>query len=323
MWSLYFILLIISLVLYWFVVPLLNFSDWISWWKDAIKQPGQNYDCIDMYALAYYMSGSSWVYNLYKANQNILQQFKTEAEAEFIMSMLMTNSTAISPTGGLGPREMCYSIVPTGRQYTYPDLDKLETEWRQLVGKWCGIPDITVFSGDGSMKEWENVTSQNNGPDVWINTDENFLFQKWGIPMNSPLVVSFVTNWTNSDPAGGVVFYALPLKQLLSPFGSIGDPGGWVGMLRTYVTEDVSIADIERFIWQEIPPPWYDQNKKAQKCQPSSVYGDIVSGGTTMMGAIGAGAMVGGPFGAFVGGLIGTVLTIFQFAPKKHCDNPS
>lgn len=314
---LFFLLTVVSLIFYFFVVPILQFYDWIEWWNRITKLPGENYKCIDMIALAYNQNGSKWVYDMYSMNQTFRGSFTNEVEAEFLMNLLMTQSTLVRPHDGrLGPRELCYSIIPTGRQFSYPETIG---DWRELVAKWVGIPkhEFGVLGSEGGMEAYIKAGAN---PNSWESkyVEENFLYQTWGFTWNSPIVVAFITGWASSDPRGGVPLYkGTLLTQLLSQDFNPELSGGWKGMLQTFLTQSGTrnIADVETYLWSSLGslPNWYSHNKAAKKNCTIGNWGSAIGGGAGLAGAgAGVGAMVGGPVGAAIGGLIGLGFGIFQ-----------
>ena len=310
-------MIVFSLLFYFFIVPILQFYDWIEWWNEITKLPGESYKCIDMIALAYNQNAAKWVYDLYSMNQTFRGSFTNVVEAEFLMNLLMTQSTLVRPKDGrLGPRELCYSVIPTGRQFNYPETIY---DWRVLVAKWVGIPEheFERLGAEGGMNAYVKAGAN---PKTWEseNTEENFLFQTWGFTWNSPIIVAFITNWASTDPRGGVKLYkGTLLTQLLSQDFNPELSGGWKGMLQTYLTqsETRNIADIETYLWSSLGslPKWYSHNKAAKKKCTFGNYGSAIGSGAGLAGAgIGVGFMLGGPPGAVIGGIIGGLVGAFQ-----------
>lgn len=318
------VLAIFFAVLYFFVVPIIGFLDWISWWESQLKQPGQdcpNCACLDMIALAYKVNGANWVYNLYALNQRAFGTLTGNAEAEFIMTLLMTESSLVRPTAtSIRPYNMCHSIAPTGRQFKWPDSVQ---EWRYLIGKWMGMSKAHVdgLGVSGDMAKYAKFANEKTWEKSYV--EENFLFQNWGFKWNSPLIIAFITQWAALPGGADVKLYGgTLLTQMLDPsLGQPDLPGGWQGMLRVFLTpsQTRSIGDIERYLFASVAeaPGWYTHNKDAKKKCGFSNYAGFAGGvGTGVMSGAMGGAFLGGPVGALIGGLFGGIFGALEGAPK-------
>jgi len=311
----YLLLVFLSFIFYFFVVPILNFYDWIEWWKKQTSMPGQEFDCVDMIAMAYKQNGANWVYDLYALNQTSRKTFVSDVESEFLMTLLMSQSTLVRPTdGSLGPRELCYSVIPTGRQVQWPDniLD-----WRIKVAEWVGITkhSFEVLEDQAGMKAYHDAGAN---PRSWEEDEENFLFRTWGFTYDSPIVIAFITKWDSTEADGGVKLHAGNLMtQFLSKDYSPELSGGWKGLLQQYLTRSSTrdLADVESYLWSTVgqAPSWYKHNQDAKKkCKFGNYAGAIGGGAGLVAGGAGVGFMLGGPIGAGIGGLIGTIFGSLQ-----------
>lgn len=308
-------MVILSILFYFFVVPVLGFLDWINWWNGEVGKMGQDYDCLDMYALAYKINAANWVYDLYSLNQTGIKAFSGNTEAEFIMTLLMTESSLVRPSNtSIGPYQMCQSIAPTGRQYEWPQT---VDGWRYLVGKWLGMSEKEVdgFESVGDMKTYEKYAD----PKTWETKyeSENFLFQSWGFTWNSPLIVAFITKWPNLPDEDLQLLSGTLLTQMLDKeLGQPDLPGGWMGLLKVYLTssDTRSLADVETYLFSSVAaaPKWYTDNKNAKKdCSWTNYASATASGAGLLVGGAGAGAMIGSafpPFGTIIGGVIGGII---------------
>jgi len=319
---------VVALLIYYFVIPIVGFWDWISWWNGQLEQPGQNFPCLDMIGLAYKMNGANWVYDLYALNQRAFGTLTGDTEAEFIMTLLMTESSLVRPTAtSIRPYNMCHSIAPTGRQFKWPDNVQ---DWRYLIGKWMGMSktDIQELGVSGDMSKYEKYAD----PKTWEQsyTEENFLFQVWGFKWNSPLIIAFITQWAALPGGASVELYGgTLLTQMLDPqLGQIVLPGGWQGMLKVFLTKSQTrnIADVERYLFSSVAaaPKWYQHNKDAKKkCGFSNYAGLAGSVGMGAAGGAGAGAFIGSALpglgtalGALIGGIFGALAGAAEGVPK-------
>lgn len=159
--------------------------------------------------------------------------------------------------------------------------------WPTDINNWKRIFEIwgQSVSSDGTWikdhEKWEN--------------DDNFLFNHWGIPYDSPLVEGFVTN--KSISKDGVKLYPAAMEALL---GKTTDGiGGWYGFIRNGNWE--SINDVKRYIWSDDIPEYMSKSSKSKenKCNAAGIAQGAI--GLGMGAGFAAAAIATGPVGWIVG----------------------
>jgi len=162
---------------------------------------------------------------------------------------------------------------------------------------------------------------------MWTSTSDNFLYQKYGIFADSPIVIGFLTTWT--DDENGQPLHGHLLFPLLGMAGA--STAGWVGF--TDAGDDFGgwgASEMFTQLYSKDVPEWASkttaQTKKSAK-QSCSASGIAVSGVSGTLGGAGVGAMIGSAvepgigtaIGALIGGLAGGGASSTAEASKEGC----
>jgi len=324
---------IISVLWFIFVKPLFDYSPWFNWWKE--NNPNGEYDCMDIYYIAYY-NYSLLSYYIYSILNPGTKGFKGSGEIQFITNMIASNgSPPLNDDGIVTPKTICKTLVSgnyTGGRGSWPvnkeGWPTTESGWRELITQWSGYaggkrdPNKDSIWAPNSEKKW---STPGNG---------NFLYHNWGFPRDSPLIIGFLTQWSD-DYLGRKLFPSSILPLLGVGTGT----GGLLGYMRRFEdSEQSSLNDFERNLWSldKPPPQWYNKGKSkrpTQKCNGGSVASGAISGGlggaflggaavgeTGTVASIGATLGIeGGPFGMIIGGLVGALAQGIASAAQSKC----
>jgi len=279
----FFIILLINI----FLLPLIQFQSWYSWWNTY--DPQKKYTCFSITSLAYYKYNNI-AYEIYKLLTPKPNQFTYDWWALFLSSIMAGEAFGVVPNGLCTPKTLCYSLIPgdfpnnplpPNNVRKWPET---YVDWQNLLLAWLGFESTPLQEED-----WK--------PDLnkWDNSD-NFL-AKWGITPNSPCIIGFVTNWSiyKNDP-----LYPTILNPLLGIQGGIGgfQAGGWLGFLQQGQDfNNLGLLEANRVIWSSEPIPSSIQKAQNEsKCNTAA----ITSGSISM--AIGLG-FLGLTLAPFTGGL--------------------
>jgi hypothetical protein len=288
-------------------LPLLKFQLYRSWWK---KNGGNKYKQIfSINLLAYHQNFLLYYYVLSLTGGGDMTM--TNDQATFIFSMITNygkyNDEDIN--GFLLPYNICENITV--------DIDPPTTaeDWKDLFTTW-GYPNKDEYSG--SVDELLQYLGKQENQDKWTKSKNNFLWQRYYIYPQSPLLVSFFSGSYSGlqqekwDPNAFLVAVGI------SPFrggGTSSFPiGGWWGYCK-YGVSTASFSNLTSYVYST----YSNQKdfKPAKKCKDSTLgfVGGILQGAST--GAM-AGA-VAGPEGAFVGALVMAGFSAFRTGKDYHC----
>lgn len=318
--SAYILVLLIVYLLYMAVIPVLNFSVYFEWWnKHKPKETVPS--CFDMLSLAYYEKFMLY----YHLRTQLLPAESAFADGSWVtlIKTIMYGGAVdytTNPDAGdnspndyyyVFPKDLCVSVIPETMQSdtskSWPKGSK-RSEWQDIMLKWGGVSNGTSnsdwikFLGGDQTKTYSDIVNATE----WQNNIDNFLWTKYQIPADSPMVVAYLTNFATYN---GDTMYPALLQFLLG--GGTG-AGGWWGFCQAGGNfGGRGYAEISRQIWaDEVVGKFTNPSKAKPSCGSASTIGTIATSALTI-GALGF--MTGG--GALaVGGLtvLGTGVGFLQ-----------
>lgn len=287
--------------------PLLDNLVLIQWWN---KYGGKDFTKdFSIYKYAYYTSFRIY-YNILKGTSGSYSNFDDDGQAAFFSGMVSSFSIFDPNQKEEGrfllPLNMCKTIIPKemSQKYDYPDN---QADWKNKFQEW-GYPD-KIPSNIADL-----ITSID--ADKYQNAEDNFLWQDYGIPANSPLILSFYAN--TSTGANGEKWYPEALLVALgSDYSGVQAPfGGWWGYAKFGIAE-YDYASLITYIYSTESRQGDASSSKSKSCG-WGVTGGILQGGAT--GAMAGGAL--GPEGAIGGFVIGAIAGGFS-SGSKNCGKSS
>lgn len=301
--------LVFVLFFYFIIHPIINYLNWINWWYSNNKIGStEGFNCLDL--ISYAFANQNYItYKLYNMFNSLSGQV-IDVQIQFVTMLLEVYSTQVG--GFMLPYHLCKSLVPLqplqGRAWPTND-----DGWKALIKQWAGISPQLVIN---DYSDYSNAVNN----ETWITDPTNFLYQQWGIPALSPIVVAFVTGFTG-DGTSNVQLYSQMMHDLLIP-GPDGR-GGWIPFINNagsiFGDKDLgSIDTVYRSIWQTLQNvPQKVQNHKAPGCSTGQIVSSISQG--LMVGLMTA-VMVPPPLGILAGIAIGAGTAI---GPLLSCRAPS
>ncbi len=272
-------------------VPLLQFKIYIDWWN---SNGGKQYNNVfSIRQFAYYGN-----FRLYAIIDSLfssgLTTIQNKSQYLFILSCMSTwgKYDETDDNGFLLPIHICESIIVKDNKYTYP---KDTVGWKKQLAIW-GVPQNIVIVSD-------LVQALNS--DEW-EAEDNFLFHKYGIPQQSPFILSFQSG--SAEGESHEVWYpsAFQIAVGINPTSQSQDSlyGGWWGFINTGLgTENASLGEIYRYLYG-VESSQLPINPKP----PCSAWGDVSSAFTTSATFAMAGAPFAPPVGAGVGLVFGLLV---------------
>jgi len=314
----YVAVIIVIYLLYMAVIPILSFSVYFEWWNKYKPSPAPA-SCFDMLSLAYYEKFKLY-YNIRTALQPAESAFADPSWAILIKSIMFggaygytTNDKAPSDAKAdcyyVFPKDLCVSIIPDAPQNPatlsgFPDATD-RVGWQNLMLKWGGVSDgidnqdwKDFLGGASDAKPYNQIVLS----DPWVNDINNFLWTKYNIPADSPMVIAYLTNFAEYN---GDNMYPALLQFLLG--GGTGS-GGWWGFCQAGGSfGDRGYAEIARQIWaDEVATMYNNPSSSTAGCGSTSGIASIATSAISMGGI---GLMTGNPFAAaglaVVGGVAG------------------
>jgi hypothetical protein len=275
--------------------PIIQLKPWFTWFNDY--DPNKQYRCFSVYDIANFKY-NNLMYNITNVFKSSESKFKYDYWIYFIWGIMTAQGVHVVPNGICTPKTLCHSLIPS--DYTSINLPgnfgrnwpKSKDDWKKLVGLWAGVPDLSKLTQDNydqpdqggvNMKKWLDTTKFPN----------NFL-AKWGISPISPVVIGFLTGWTQFREDK---LFPVALHPLLGITG-LGTPaGGWFGYLQAGDNfNGGGLFEANRWIWSSEPPPMARDiiNKQTDKGKKSCNAASITSGalGLGMGGAFAASAVL-------------------------------
>lgn len=324
----YIAVLIVVYLLYMAIVPILSFSVYFQWWNKWSSGMGDPASCFDMLSLAYYEKFMLY----YRLRTQLLpaeSAFANPSWAILIKSIMFggaieytTNSNA--PSDGsyadfyyVYPKDLCISIVPAEAQDTaqissvigqdnFPSGSE-RGKWQDLILSWAGVDSNSdewndFLAGTGSKNYGELVSAS-----TWSSSKNNFLFTKYQIPVDSPVVIAYVTNFAMYN---GDTMYPALLQFLLG--GGTGS-GGWWGFCQAGGEfGGRGYAEISRQLWaDEVVSQYSNPSAHSDGCGGASAIGTIAltavtTGALALMAPVTGGASIALAAGlATAGGVAG------------------
>ena len=299
MWTQRIVRYAIFTIIFYFILqlflPILKFKIVIDWWKqgsvDDKGNPLKGSENFNIYSLAY------WQYfSLYYHINVLLSSSLTalsDADVLFITSFIYGQAKGIIQGGYFTPKMLCNTCVPD-------DFDMTKVFDKDGNGSW------KAYMQSAWGVSWDG-TNYNVDNDKW-NAADNFLFQNFAIPANSPAVYGYITNRATA-PDGTPI----EPKALDAFFGMTTgiSSGGILGYLQGHKGETYSYDSLSRELWANVSNPKSGDVPKNGCGSANSILSIISSG----FGLGITGAFIGGPVGLLVGilgGLAGGLSTASQ-----------
>lgn len=312
---LFWILFVIFLTL--FLQSFLLYSLYTKWWK---KNGGKEYSKVFSISLMAQFENFKLGYSVYSQFLPVEASFQSIGQAKFIQDMMMAYAF-LDPDSDdpnlyfLLPVHLCESIIVgeipaiernklypgDQKQYYYDDKTGWPLDistWKQVLYQW-GARDA---KGQGVEVKWnETYTS-------------NFLYHKYHFPVQSPFIVSFLTQ--SASDMGGQKWYpncfatAVGLNYVTGT--EVGYNGGLVGMVKYgFGEEDVSYATIVQYIFSQTEIQVNRNNKCSASKWGLSALGSGSSGVASTLTAF---AFLGGELNPFIGLGIFVVTSLSSFS---------
>ena len=284
-------------------IPLLQFKVYLDWWN---KNGGKQYNNVfSINQFAYY--GNFQLYAIIGSLMSSgLTTIQNKSQYLFILACISVwgKYDTSDDTGFLLPVRICSSIaVGDG----YPDNT---SGWKDLLDKWGvpqGITDIDQLLQKIDYDKWKD--------------DKNFLYHNYGIPPNSPFILSFQSG--SAEGASQEVWYpdAFKIAVGINPMSGTQDAvyGGWWGFINTGLsTEKATLSDIYRYLYaqEDAQLPYNPKPKCSAWGDATSILGQMAT--FTMAGA------AAGPYGPAAGLVLGAVvggITIGTKRARKSCQS--
>ena len=194
-----------------------------EWWKEFK-------DDFSIYKYSYYTSFRVY-YNILKGTSGAYSNFDSDGQAAFFASMISGFSIYDPKEKDEGrfllPFNMCRTIVPKemSDKYDYPDNN---ADWITKFQDW-GFPENIPANIDDLITAIDQ--------DKYQKANDNFLWNEYNIPQNSPLLLSFYAD--TSTGANGEKWYPDALSVALgSDYSGLQAPfGGWWGYAKFGIAE--------------------------------------------------------------------------------------
>lgn len=295
----------LAVVIYFFFAiftPLLSNLVLIQWWN---SNGGKEFkDDFSIYKYSYYTSFRVY-YNILKGTSGAYSNFDSDGQAAFFASMISGFSIYDPKEKDEGrfllPFNMCRTIVPKemSDKYDYPDNN---ADWITKFQDW-GFPENIPANIDDLITKIDQ--------DQYQKANDNFLWNEYNIPQNSPLLLSFYAD--TSTGANGEKWYPDALSVALgSDYSGLQAPfGGWWGYAKFGIAEQ-DYASLVSYIYAT-EARQSDATGDGKSCG-WGITGGLLQGGAT--GAMAGGAL--GPIGAITGFCIGGFAGGFS-AGQKDC----
>jgi hypothetical protein len=315
----YFFLLIwafIATVLFMMLNAYIQFSAQRKWWN---KNGGKKYNKVfSINLLGQYVSFSLGYYimSLFYSND---AKINTSGEKQFLIQMI-ARFGRLEPTDPdtyfMYPVHICESIV-VGELTDHYDISdgqwdengwpNNESTWIKLLNKW-GVPT-----------EHDSSKIDNN---KWTTDPNNFLWQKYNLPLQTSFILSFM--WGTAVSESKLPFYSQAFRSAVGlnkiTYQNIDYSGGWWGFLKYgFGTEkDLSYGEIIRCLYEQeyVPAPPTD-------CDKGSIWGTSIAGGVSAGIPLAAFLYASNPFLAFGSALVVAAISIgtsvangYQKCPK-------
>ncbi|MBL4898202.1 MAG: hypothetical protein JKX76_01015 [Colwellia sp.] len=290
-------IVILIYLIYQMIVPILDYQVYFNWWNTN-KGDIDPQSTFDMISLAYYES-----FMLYYQIRTLLipaqSSFQHTSWAILIKTIMTGGAIGIVEGGQVTPKDLCVSIVPdvpvnTSELSAYPTTN---STWKPVIQKWAGISDddlASVIAGTMAYSDAINTNTWNNNNND--STNNNFFWVKYAIPVDSPVIIAYLTNLSsyNGDP-----LYP-SLVQFLIGLGT--GSGGWWGFCQVGGSfGDRGYAEISRQLWSDdIPSNFSDTTTVSNSCISA---GNLSSAATSGISLGVMGAMIPG-FGAIAAPLL-------------------
>jgi len=301
-----------------FYQPLVAYQGWFAWFNRL--DPDKKYRCFSMIDIAYYNS-SNLLYDIKVLFTPGSSTFKNDSWIQFITSLMWSQAKTIVPNGILTPQALCDTIVPTAHpELPLEDGSGLnwpvsEEDWRKLIKAWVFKDG---FDPSGATDDSINA---NLDADKWTTSQNNFFFQLYAIPYNSPLIIGFTTNRTTY---GGYPVEGKAVLPLVGKYSGI-EHGGWFGFLQEGGNfNNEGLFGIQRILWSnDVPQSMTSGKDPVKKCSTNAKFGAAMSGISTaaafgmLLAPFTAGASLAVTAGviatgAAVGGVAGGMLSAGQ-----------
>ena len=283
---------IVLILLYITISPLLLYKDWFQWWNKY--DPKKKYNCMSIADIAYFQKNLILykIKTLFDAGN---KTFTHDWWIYFMTAFMYGGAVGIVPDGYVTPKSLCESIVPDKYPSNLPggfgnDWPITIDDWKTLIKLWGNIQIDNV-----NQKYTSNVKAWQSAPNNFFNT--------WGIPVDSPIIIGFLTNWTTYN---GEAIYADYLHPLLGIQDGLR-AGGWMGFLQAGDNfGDRGLVEADRLIWSNDQPPQSIINgRDKNKCNVGDVANNAINMG--LAGFMAGGDSPASPFLALGFGLIGAL----------------
>lgn len=292
---LYLIFFIVLYLIFSIFSPILKFKPIMNWWSQ--EDPDNLYKDFDLTSLAYWEYFPLYYY-IRVLTSSERYRFESDSWVYFITSLIYGGGKDLVPGGWVTPRMICESIVPI--------------DWKTGDGK--DASSLSINDWKTQLTNWGNIKIDNTHKsytfdrDMWTKSTNNFLSNVWGIPVDSPIVKGFLTNWSTDE--SGDPLYPSAMEPLLGFKNGISS-GGWYGFLQSgQGFKDMGVFEIKRLVWADSVPNQFNKSgQPTQQCSSASSIAGYVSGGLGIGLAVSmlAVPIAGEGFGLLLGlGLLGT-----------------
>ena len=325
--------LVLILMIFWLIwmaiTPLINFSSFFKWFR---KGGGSQYkNCFRFSQLAYYTYFPLYFYIGSYINKSETY-IDSAAQAEMLLYLLSNYSDKLGMGNPLTPKALCESIIPDGlmSEETFKAYNKYATAnkrtklksqewpsaedwttWQIIFFLWGagGIPNscnnqdmATGKKSPPCLTDRSPVPASENQPskfpgniNCWITASDNFLWQGYGIPAQSPLLIAFQSQsatvcTTNLTPDPNAMRLLLGDQNA----GAHDWSGyGWWGMIKNMGDTTSKFDDLKNMIWSTVELQGLGGGATAGKTDPTTCITSAASKGVGagISGAMGVGMM--------------------------------
>jgi hypothetical protein len=329
-WWQIFLKLALTLLVFWLIwmaiTPLINFNSYFKWFRKGGGEKYKNCFRFSQLAYAHYFPLYFYIGQLIHS-ENIDSHY----QSQMLLWLIATYSDQLGLGQPLTPKALCESIIPDGvmSDETRTAYNKIDTkdqlttrEWPPAEAKaqWQRI--FFVWGAGGVPSNCNNQTSPTSTPDIkwptcspvnkggnpmgavgdfncWSKAPDNFLWQQWAIPPQSPMIISYQTGFANFcntpiKPDQYTLAYLLgDRRQGGKGYGQYG----WWGAIKNMYEPNRNYDDLRTAIWGSVDLPGVggSNNNPAPKCGEAGILGAVNAG----IGGAATGAFTAHAFGAF------------------------